>query len=319
MERMFDEYCQKHIKGPELYCERVNMDCPPMFCHFTCWGDWRKWRKEDIEKLRKEGFEDVTESEASNQDLVSVIIPCMKEDNQYLDRTIESVRKKALGPIEILIELDGLDGVISGQRVLMNKAARKAEGKYLFRLDAHCKMTKGWDAKMKASCGEKTIVTTIFDSLDPETWEGTGRDNGFVRMTEHLETRFVRGWKAFGEREIEEETMGLSGTSFMMLKDYYWELGGCNEDLGEWGALGAEWACKTWLTGGRCIIRTDVVCYHLFRKFTPYDIDEAEKKRAFNKLYDQWVIGNDPRIKRPMGWLVMKFNHYIKARLYQQF
>jgi hypothetical protein len=318
MERIFDDYCKKHIEGPDLYCERVNMDVPPMFCQFTCWGDWRKWRKEDVEKLRSELIKDITEEEKNNQDLVSVIIPCHSTDKEYLERTVQAVEDTALGPIEILSSTDDTAPPL-GQRKIMNELARVAKGKYLFKLDAHCNLSHGWDARMKSSCGENVIVTTIFDGLNTETWKGNGRDNGFVRMTEHLETRFVRGWKAMEEREIEEETMGISGTAFMITKDYYWELGGCDENLGEWGALGAEWACKTWLTGGRCIIRTDVVCYHLFRKFTPFDIDVAIKKVAYEKLYDQWVIGKDPRIKKPMAWLVMKFHHYIKARIYNQF
>jgi hypothetical protein len=313
---MFDDYCLAHIKGSELHCDRVNMPAPPMFCHFSCWGDWRKWRKEDIEKLRKENFKPLTDEQKADKDLASVIIPYKQEDSKYINRTVDSVLKTVAGPVEII---DILDDSFKGQRRIMNEAAKKAKGKYLFRLDGHCRMTDGWDAKMKSSCSDKTIVTTIFDGLSPETWESTGRDNGFVRMTEHLETRFVRGWKGFFEREIEEDTMGLSGTAFMMLKDYYWKMGGSDEDLGEWGAVGAEWALKTWLTGGRCLIRTDVVCYHLFRKFTPYDIDEAERKRAFDKLYHQWVIGKDPRMTRPMGWLVMKFRHYERKRIYTQF
>ncbi|MHC4605034.1 MAG: hypothetical protein ACYS6W_17090, partial [Planctomycetota bacterium] len=100
---------------------------------------------------------------------------------------------------------------------------------------------------------------------------------------------------------------------------YYWQLDGSDESLGEWGGIGAEWALKAWLTGGRCLIRTDVVCYHLFRKFTPYDIDDEARKMTLEKLYDQWVLGNDPRIKKPMAWLVMKFHHYERSRIYTQF
>jgi len=316
MEKLFDEYCLAHIKGPDVYCERVNQNVPPAFCHFSCWGNWERHRKEDVEKLRSEHIKDLPDDIANNQDLVTVIIPCIKEDAEYLDRTIESVKKTALGPIEIIALMDD---VPEGQRVLMNRAASKAKGKYLFRLDAHCNMSQGWDARMKDSCAENTIVTTTFDGLDVDTWKGTGRDNGFVRITEKLETFFVRGWKAIEERAIEEETMGLSGTSFMITKDYYFRLGGCDEELGEWGAIGAEWSLKTWLTGGRCVVRTDVVCYHKFRKNTPFDIDPSIKKAAFDKLYRQWVVGDDPRMTRPMGWLVMKFSHYLRNRVWRQF
>lgn len=316
MNKMFDDYCWNHIKGKDLYCKRVNMNCPPAFCHFTCWGDWRKHRKEDVEDLRKKHFPPLSDAQKADDELVSVIIPYKSEDAKYIDRTADSVLKAAVGPIEIF---DILDDTFKGQRRITNEAAKKAKGKYLFRLDGHCKMTDGWDAKMKSSCRPKTIVTTIFDGLNTDTWESKGRDNGFVRLTEKLDARFVRGWKTFLEREIEEPTMGLSGTAFMMHKEYYWKMGGSDESLGEFGAIGPEWALKAWLTGGECVIRCDVVCYHLFRKFTPYDINEAEKKKAFEKLYQQWVIGKDPRMTRPMGWLVMKFHDYEKKRIYTQF
>jgi hypothetical protein len=318
MEKLFDDYCKAHIKGPDVYCKKVNMDCPPTFCQFTCWGDWRRWRKEDVDELRKKHFKDITEEEKNNQDLVSVIIPCITQDEKYLDRTVEAVKKTALGPIEILTEIDDTKNP-KGQRRIMNELAKKAKGKYIFRLDAHCNLSQGWDARLKASCQEKTIVTVIFDGLNPDTWQGTKRDNGFVRISKKMKARFVRGWKTIEEREIEEETMGISGTAFMILKDYYWELGGSDESLGEFGTIGPEWACKVWLTGGRCIIRTDVVCYHLFRHLTPFDVKVEEETRAQQQLYKQWVIGEDPRIKKPMAWLAMKFHHYERARVYTQF
>ena len=333
MEKMFDEYCLAHIKGPDLYCKKVNQSCPPAFCHFTCWGDWKRLRKENTEEVRKKCFKDITPEVANNQDMVTVIIPCIKEDAKYLARTVKAVRETAIGPIEIFTICDNWDGEdkkeygdvvhsvdrVVGQRYATNWAARLANGKYLFRLDAHCNMSKGWDARMKDSCGDNTIVTTTFDGLDLNTWKGTNRDNGFVRLTDKLDSVFVRGWKTIEERDVEEETMGISGTSFMITKDYYWKLGGSDEELGEYGAIGPEWSCKVWLTGGMCLVRTDVVCYHYFRRFTPFDIDNQEKAKAFDKLYQQWVIGDDPRITRPMGWLVMRFSHYLRARVWSRF
>jgi hypothetical protein len=332
VEKLFDEYCEKHIKGPDLYCKKVNMNCPPAFCHFTCWGNWRRFRKEDVEELRKKHIKPLTDEQKADKDLVSVIIPCAPQDEEYLERTAKSVRENAVGPIEIITICDGWNGAgrkygdivhavenVSGQRKAMNWAARIANGKILFRLDAHCGLSEGWDARMKSSLRDDNIVTTTFDGLNLETWKGTGGDNGFVRITEKMETYFVRGWKTMAERGIEEETMGLSGTAFMILKDYYWKLGGCDESLGEYGAIGTEWSCKAWLTGGRCIIRTDVVCYHRFRKMTPFDILEGAKKAALDKLYKQWCVGEDERMTRPMGWLVQKFQHILRRRTWSKF
>jgi len=328
MENFFDEYCLEHIKGKEIYCEKINRSAPPAFCHFVCRGDYKAYVRPDIEKLRAENRKPLTKEQMENQDLVSVIIPCIEADKPYLQRTIDETKKTAAGRLEYFVICDGwqdgkygdyciINDTQRGQRFSMNKAARLANGKYLFRLDAHCNLSEGWDARLKSSCKEQTLVTTIFDGLDKETWGGTGRDNGFVRLTHNLNNFYMRGWKGFFERELEEETMGISGTAWMVPKEYYWHLGGCDEELGEYGAIGAEWPLKIWLTGGRCIIRTDVVCYHLFRTFAPFGVIKGEKEKALEKLKKQWMEFGDPRIIRPMGWLVQKFQPLLQRRVYR--
>ena len=71
------------------------------------------------------------------------MIPVGKIDEQYLERTVRSVEDNAVGPVEILIEHDKEQ---EGHRVLTNRMARKAKGKYLLRLDCHSSMSEGWDA-----------------------------------------------------------------------------------------------------------------------------------------------------------------------------
>jgi len=334
---LMDDVCKKLLQdshGRPFYCERVNQNIPPAFCHFKCAGDWRTCRKENIEELRKKYFKPPTEEEKQNKELISVIIPSRKEDEQYLDKTLKSLHDTCLWPIETIVYCDNFkpskngyyctekilhsDDYV-GQRYAMNRMVEKAEGKYIFRMDAHCKMSDCWDVKLKASCKKNTLVTTIFDGLDSSSWSSTNRDNGFVRITPQLKSFFVRGWKHIEERETEEETMGISGSAWMILKEYYEELGGSDESLGEYGYIGSEWPLKIWLTGGRCVIRTDVVCYHLFRKAMPFNIDETARLGAYEKLHRQWVEGNDPRIKRPMGWLVSKFKYYLDRRVYSNF
>lgn len=323
----FDEYCEEFWKRADTYCERVNMSVPPDFCHFKCLGHWRKQRKEDTEAERLKRRPKLTDEQKENKELVSVIIPCAKPDEEYLERTIESIRENAVGPIEVIVITDGWCGAygdiniqeesIVGQRVAMNEAVAESRGVYIFRLDAHCGMSEGWDARMKSSCNGDVIVTCTFDGLDTETWKGNNRDSGFVRITPEAKAWFLRGWKSFDERKIEDETMGLSGTAFMMKKTYYNELGGCDVSLGEYGGIGSEWSLKTWLTGGRCLLRTDVVCYHLFRKNTPFDIPVGEENAAYKKLYNLWIKGEDPRIVKPMGWLVNRFRDVLSRRIYK--
>ena len=314
-------------KKERCWCEKVKRTVPVMFCTLICRGNWQKFQQEDIVAIRNSRLP-ITYEQKKDDRLVSVCIPCRQEDVQYLERTIDSLFDNAFGPIEILVWLDSAKGYIAhrnnvevfasaevvGQRKIMNELARKASGVFLYRLDAHCAMSPEWDIRMKTSCGENMVVITIYDHLDPETWEGEGRDSAFWMIGADMKVKVVRPWKPLKLRKPEEEVMAQPGGSWMIRKDYYQSLGGSDESLGGMGAIGSEWSLKVWLTGGRMIIRTDVVCCHLFRGAVPFAYDPVMKKTAFEKLRRAWVLGEDKRRTKPMEWLLYKFNDYIKGR-----
>jgi len=58
--------------------------------------------------------------------------------------------------------------------------------------------------------------------------------------------------------------MCFTGCGWMISKKRYFELGGYDEALGKYGWDGPEWSCKTWFNGGKVILRTDVICGHVF-------------------------------------------------------
>ena len=314
-----------------MFCERVNMRVPPQFCLSVCRGNPQKYQRELPTETRLKYRKPLTQKERLNDELVSVIIPLREPDLEYLDWTIESTIDNSIGPIEFIIIYDGFkangfspaskngreltfrwiqrDEVI-GQRAAMNHAAKIAKGKYLLRLDSHCKMSPEWDARMKASCLENRIVVPTFDHLDPESFEPEGRDAGFGRIDAKLDFYFTRPWKRFSDRMTEEETMAFSGGCWMIRKKYYEELGGSDESLGGHGNIGVEWSLKAWLTGGSVIIRTDVTCYHLFRAKLPYPINQKKREWAKKELYRRWVLGDEPTRKKPMEWLIFKFHKY---------
>lgn len=338
---MLDEHCKKHIENSLGRCERINRRVPASFCQLMCQGDWEKHYREDIEVLRERHRQPLEEIQQSPSESVHVIIPCCNEKIEWIDATIRSVFDNACGTVCVEILFDGscseetcvfaqqlrfrygvrLNSIIIpaslgniGQRKIMNFATRFSGAEYILRLDGHCLMSPEWDARMKASCKDETIVVTTFDSLDKNTFTPLGSDMSLAVLKPNLRKKFVRNWKDIPNRATEEETMTFTGTSWMIRRDYYWKLGGCDESLGKYGALGVEWALKTWLTGGRVIMRTDVVCYHLFRLTPPFKVNGEEIRDAFARVKHQWVDGNDPRITRPYEWLVKHFWPWSKAR-----
>lgn len=247
--------------------------------------------------------------------MITVVIPTTKADEIYLKRTIESVRKTAVSPIEIMVLYDGFvprkkQGDVYqvfekpiGIRAGLNIAAKCAKGDYIVKLDAHCALSQRWDVRMKHSCRDKTIVTTIVDTLDEKTWQGKGRDMSFVTLDGNLKIQYVKPWIPKSKRKQEEETLAFIGC-FIMLKKDYLIANPLNEQYGFWGNLGAELSLRTWLTGGRVILRTDVTCAHLFRKTTPFEIDIKRKKRAIVDLVDKYIKQVKP------SWLLDHFGPY---------
>jgi len=208
---------------------------------------------------------------------ISVIIPTINDP--YLLRTIKDVRENADGDIEFIVVNDGGDfdlplydqGSIVyhpetlGRRVSINQAALLATGKYLFILDAHCSMSKGWDTKMKESCHDGRLVYCVIRDMDPKTWQYRPGDYLHVRLN-HEWTEKWWSRKKLKDCEIEEESMTITGCAWMIERDRYWRLGGYDESLGPYGWDGPEWTCKIWMgeNPSKVILRTDVICGHIF-------------------------------------------------------
>jgi len=108
------------------------------------------------------------------------------------------------------------------------------------------------------------------------------------------------------------ETMSLQGSCFMLTRDKYWELNICDEEFGSWGAQGTEVACKTWLSGGKCIVNHKTWYGHLFRTqggdFSfPYKQDNAQVERARELSRRLFLDNTWPLQKYPLSWLVDRF------------
>lgn len=298
-----NEYCKQHKDGN--FCEKVNYCATDGFCKIVCKGNFDLHRQDSVDEMRAGSRKPIVD----NGEMVSVVIPCGLFDEKYLDRTTRSVKENAAGPIEIIVEKDYYG---EGVRVLVNKGVEKAKGKYVVKLDAHCAMSPEWDARMKASCKEDTIIKPVIDGLDIDTWKGRSQDMGMVVWDREMRNAFPVFWKTLNGRSLEEESMSIIGCCYMMEKAYYKKLGGCDELLSKWGALGLEWSLKTWLTGGRIVIRTDCVCYHFFRDGpTPFTVELLNE--TFLKLGRTWRFGRGNGQTRPLSWLVKRFYKYLRS------
>ena len=108
------------------------------------------------------------------------------------------------------------------------------------------------------------------------------------------------------------ETMSFIGACMFMERDRYWELGGCDEKHGSWGQFGTEWACKSWLSGGKLLTAKETWFSHMFRTNNhgfsfPYPISGKDVGKARRYSEDLWLNNKWPKQKHELEWLVERF------------
>lgn len=225
----------------------------------------------------------------------------------YLNKTIESLITNATGKIEILVGLDGWDyDVIKhekvkivkservGRRIMCDKLVKMSMGKYLFEIDAHCKLTEGYDTKLKCSCLPNTIVSCVLSNIDLEKWET-------------MDQRWLGGiidanmrWKWWDRvpknmRKVEEEIPCFISACWMIDRPTYDKYGGHDTDLGVWANECLEWFLKIQCGGGKMIARTDVDCAHWCKKQFNYPI-KVNLAKDIKTLTDRWHGSNPNQI-----------------------
>lgn len=288
--------------------------------------------------------------------LVSFLIPARNEI--YLEQTVRNVLANIRGDSEILVCLDGYipdpqivigDERVKffhmekslGQRGAINFLARKAEGKYVCKLDAHCAIAEGFDVTLTKDCEYDWVVIPRMYNLDVETWKPKliddfntavrhGKLHDYIMMGVDGEDKLRTLYYPHGfnkplhhERKdiLIDDTMSCMGCCFFMHTERFWELGGCDEEHGSWGQQGIEVACKAWLSGGRLVVNKNTWFAHWFRGGKngagwPYDIENKQVYHAKRYSEDLWLNDKWPKATRKFSWLLEKFNPPNKEMFY---
>lgn len=238
---------------------------------------------------------------------VSVIIPVGRNEKESsYSRTIQSLINSSKEDIEILFLADGWKPKESlsclklpqvrvlpsstslGQRVQGNKGAALARGKYILRIDAHCKMSEGWDVKLKESCSDRTVLVCIIEPLNEETWKPKSGSYSFVYMTPSGKDKW---WGSYHSKDNDQEvqpTMSLTGCGWFCKRDYYSKHIIADGTLGKWGGIGPEVALKVEASGGDLLLHKGVRCGHLFNTSSggyPVTIATQTRKALLRKYH----------------------------------
>ena len=273
---------------------------------------------------------------------VSVIIPARNE--LYIRETIKEVFDNAEDEVEVILVLDGYEPdykiprkkglrtikneTVIGMRPCVNQGAEAATGKYIMKLDAHCKLGPGWDKILKDDCDDNWITVPRRYWLDAPTW--TIKDKQHVDFMTYIYP-FTRPYfprltcrpdYQRAERmkdELISEDMGFQGSCWFMHKEHFWKrLGGMNtHGYGTFGEEPQEIGLKTQLgpSEGK-IMRNKKTWYAHWSKpgshwRTDPDIagrvSDIEREAGYLYAWDFWWHNKLEDRKHDFEWIVDRF------------
>ena len=275
----------------------------------------------------------------------SIIVPARNEP--YLAKTIDELFSNATGEIEIILMLDNYwpvppiksydnltmvhAGEIQGMRNNINSAVRIATGEYLMKIDAHCKIGKGFDEILQADCEENWLAIPSRYSLDHEKWERTRGPINYLTLTYPYVKDAVYGsglhgkkWRGeFGlegdfwykEKERKEITIDdiliFQGSCWFMHKKHFIAIDGFNPEHGHNVFQEAQELCfKTWLSGGRVIRNKNTWYAHMHKTRETsgnYGLSKKEKHRAEDQSVEYWLNDRWEKQTKSFKWLIHKF------------
>jgi glycosyltransferase involved in cell wall biosynthesis len=256
-------------------------------------------------------------------DKVSIIIPVRGEKIENLQRTLDSIYENATGEFEIIVGVNGppfdmFEKLGSKCRVIfipenigikgnINFLATLATGKYLFKLDAHCAVGKGFDEILKADMQDDWVVMPRFKIIKND-WSIQVRDGQeefydyfylSCPFTDPRGLRFKAGghWPERTKERLEshpgvDETPQIHGSGWFMTKDRFFELGGFPlQDPYGHGQEPLWIALKNWVKGGKVMVNKKTWYAHLHQdsKNRGYPEDKAHTEKTYNLTAQYWL------------------------------
>lgn len=237
-----------------------------------------------------------------------------------------------------------------GQRSATNDGAKLSRAKFIMKLDAHCAVEEGFDVKLMNDCQSNWCLIPAMHHLHAFNWVCALCKNKTYQGSKplecvkckhsafememvwkpkhnkpHISYRFDKNlqFQYWGEHAKRPEaqgqlvdTMSFIGACMFLEREYFWKLGGMDEAHGSWGQFGTEWACKSWLSGGRLVGTRNTWFAHMFRTGNfaangestwPYPISNSQIEHARAYSQDLWLNNKWTHQIHPLSWLVEKF------------
>jgi len=159
------------------------------------------------------------------------------------------------------------------------KGAELATAETFTVLDSHIEVQPGWlEPLMRRMKDSPTrVMMPMIDSIDPRTFRpnagGIGCSLGFLwQLTEHSIDIQPKD-EARRTSPIDYiRSPAMAGGLFTFNREYFWKLGGYDEDFSFWGTENLEISFRIWQCGGTLECSPCSRVYHAFRGHHPYTL-----------------------------------------------
>lgn len=271
--------------------------------------------------------------------VVSVVIPSRNEI--FLSKTIKDLLEKASGEIEIIPVLDGYwpaaDELINDKRVhylhfsdsrgmrnAINAGVAISQGDYIFKLDAHCMVDKGYDEALKADCESSWVVVPRRLALNPHKWELITNnpkypvDYMFLSNDFHGEVWTEKNQDKSLKDILIDDLMSFQGSAWFMQKSYFNELELMDEDsYGTFPYEAQEIGLKAWLSGGRVVVNKKTWYAHWHKTSADgrgYSLDKSQVDKGTAHM-QKWHGKCWHKQTLSLSWLFNKFERqYVSQK-----
>lgn len=277
---------------------------------------------------------------------VSIMIPAINETIEaspgvsVLERTLQDIYQKATGDFEVIVGIDGpphenlpkypnLTVLRHPERIGLkpnvNKMARIATGKYLFKLDAHCMLDEGFDEKLQADMEDNWIVTPRFYVLDAEKWEWQDErfyDYFFLYWPFHEDDHFMKfknggHWPQKTKEKLDiliDETPQFHGSAWFIAKDYFLNSIGGFPTYHQFSHAQEppELGLRTWLGpwGGKVMVNKKTWYAHMHKgsqRPVGWTISREQTRDTYDYSARYWMGNKWEGRVRDMEWFIDKF------------
>ncbi len=285
---------------------------------------------------------------------LSIIIPScneIAETNEginVLQKTIRDIYDKATGEFEVIVGFNGpnyqrlpnfpnhsiLESTTNnGLKPLINVLAVMAEGKYIYKSDAHCSFGEGFDEILQADMEDNWIVTPRFYVLNGKTWEKQQR-NGMDEFYDYffLSCPFTdkRGFRFkagghWGEKthnvmalsnyreKMVDETPQFHGSGWFVERDFFLnKIGGFpfKDPMGhaqEPPNIGLKYWLGPW--GGKVMVNKKTWYAHMHQdgRDKGYHYTREQEKVSYDVWAKYWMSDKWEERVHDIEWFIDKF------------